>query len=54
MIYSETRKWECIIKFIEGLEMHQKKANEKGEPLKVSIFVGGPPSHTFAAVMPLA
>ena len=22
-------------------------------PLKVSVFVGGPPSHTFAAVMPL-
>jgi len=36
-----------------GIGVHQKKANEKGEPLKVSIFVGGPPSHTFAAVMPL-
>ncbi len=36
-----------------GIGVHQKKANEKGQPLKVSIFVGGPPSHTFAAVMPL-
>ena len=36
-----------------GIGVHQKKANQKGEPLKVSIFVGGPPSHTFAAVMPL-
>ena len=36
-----------------GIGIHQKKANEIGEPLKVSIFVGGPPSHTFAAVMPL-
>jgi len=36
-----------------GIGVHQKKANTKGEPLKVSIFVGGPPSHTFAAVMPL-
>jgi 4-hydroxy-3-polyprenylbenzoate decarboxylase len=36
-----------------GIGVHQKKANQKGEPLKVSIFVGGPPAHTFAAVMPL-
>jgi len=36
-----------------GIGVHQHKANKKGEPLKVSIFVGGPPAHTFAAVMPL-
>ena len=36
-----------------GIGVHQAKANAKGEPLKVSIFVGGPPSHSFAAVMPL-
>lgn len=36
-----------------GIGVHQTKANAKGEPLKVSIFVGGPPSHTFSAVMPL-
>ncbi len=36
-----------------GIGVHQKKAIKKGEPLKVSIFVGGPPAHTFAAVMPL-
>jgi len=36
-----------------GIGVHQAKAIERGEPLKVSIFVGGPPSHTFAAVMPL-
>jgi len=36
-----------------GIGIHQKKANEKGNPLKVSVFVGGPPAHTFAAVMPL-
>jgi len=36
-----------------GIGIHQKKANKIGELLKVSIFVGGPPSHTFAAVMPL-
>jgi 4-hydroxy-3-polyprenylbenzoate decarboxylase len=36
-----------------GIGVHQSKANAKGEPLKVSIFVGGPPALTFSAVMPL-
>lgn len=36
-----------------GIGIHQQKSHEKGEPLKVSIFVGGPPSHSVAAVMPL-
>ncbi len=36
-----------------GIGVHQTKANAKGQALKVSIFVGGPPSHPLAAVMPL-
>ncbi len=36
-----------------GIGVHQTKANAKGQPLKVSIFVGGPPSHPLSAVMPL-
>ncbi|WP_262249021.1 UbiD family decarboxylase [Parapedobacter soli] len=36
-----------------GIGIHQTKANELGQPLKVSIFVGGPPAHALAAVMPL-
>ncbi|GGH67782.1 4-hydroxy-3-polyprenylbenzoate decarboxylase [Filimonas zeae] len=36
-----------------GIGVHQSIANAKGQPLKVSIFVGGPPAHTLAAVMPL-
>jgi 4-hydroxy-3-polyprenylbenzoate decarboxylase len=36
-----------------GIGIHQTKANKKGLPLKVSCFVGGPPSHTLSAVMPL-
>nr|AIF26803.1 putative carboxylyase-related protein [uncultured bacterium fosmid pJB95A1] len=32
---------------------HHRKAIEEGRPLKVSVFVGGPPSHTVAAVMPM-
>jgi 4-hydroxy-3-polyprenylbenzoate decarboxylase len=36
-----------------GIGVHQTKANAKGEALKVSVFIGGPPSHAVAAVMPL-
>lgn len=36
-----------------GIGVHQTKSNKAGKPLKVSIFVGGPPSHSLAAVMPL-
>jgi 4-hydroxy-3-polyprenylbenzoate decarboxylase len=36
-----------------GIGVHQAKANQKNIPLKVSVFVGGPPAHTVAAVMPL-
>lgn len=36
-----------------GIGVHQTKANKKGMPLKVSCFVGGPPAHSVAAVMPL-
>lgn len=36
-----------------GIGVHQTKANAKGQSLKVSIFIGGPPSHPLAAVMPL-
>ena len=36
-----------------GIGVHQTKANKLGIPLKVSVFVGGPPSHTVSAVMPL-
>jgi 4-hydroxy-3-polyprenylbenzoate decarboxylase len=36
-----------------GIGVHQARANQAGQPLRVSIFVGGPPAHTVAAVMPL-
>ncbi|MBR2211418.1 MAG: UbiD family decarboxylase [Fibrobacter sp.] len=32
---------------------HHQKAIEEGRPLKVSIFLGGPPAHTLAAIMPM-
>ncbi|WP_429370503.1 UbiD family decarboxylase [Paenibacillus sp. DS2015] len=36
-----------------GIGIHQDKANKLGVPLKVSIFIGGPPAHTLSAIMPL-
>jgi 4-hydroxy-3-polyprenylbenzoate decarboxylase len=36
-----------------GLGVHHAAAVRRGEKLKVSVFVGGPPAHTFGAVMPL-
>lgn len=36
-----------------GIGVHHSKALQKGQPLRVSIFVGGPPALTFSAVMPL-
>jgi 4-hydroxy-3-polyprenylbenzoate decarboxylase len=36
-----------------GIGVHQTKWNKLGKPMKVSVFIGGPPSHSFAAVMPL-
>ena len=36
-----------------GIGVHHAAALRRGEPLDVSIFVGGAPAHTLAAVMPL-
>ncbi|MGB0579320.1 MAG: UbiD family decarboxylase [Limisphaerales bacterium] len=36
-----------------GIGVHHARAVARNEPLKVSIFVGGPPAHSVAAVMPL-
>lgn len=36
-----------------GIGVHHTQYNESEEPFRASIFVGGPPSHAFAAIMPL-
>jgi len=36
-----------------GIGVHHREALRRGEPLGVNVFVGGPPSLTVAAVMPL-
>ena len=36
-----------------GIGYHHAEALRRGEPLKVNVFVGGPPAMTMAAIMPL-
>ncbi|MFN2358677.1 MAG: UbiD family decarboxylase [Desulfotignum sp.] len=36
-----------------GISSHHQKALAANQPLKVSVFIGGPPAHALAAVMPL-
>ena len=36
-----------------SIGVHHAAAIQRGEPLKVNVFVGGPPAMTLAAVMPL-
>lgn len=36
-----------------GIGVHHTKYNQREEPFKCSIFVGGLPSHAFSAIMPL-
>ncbi len=36
-----------------GIGLHHAEAIQTGRPLKVNVFIGGPPAMTLAAVMPL-
>ena len=36
-----------------GIGVHHTQYNNSDKPFRASIFVGGPPSHAFAAIMPL-
>lgn len=36
-----------------GIGVHHREALELGQPFRINIFIGGPPSMTVAAVMPL-
>lgn len=51
--YVQNREIGLHYQIHRGIGVHQTKANAKGQALKVSIFVGGPPAHPVAAVMPL-
>ena len=36
-----------------GIGIHHKEYLKSDEPFRVSVFVGGPPSHAFSAIMPM-
>jgi 4-hydroxy-3-polyprenylbenzoate decarboxylase len=36
-----------------GIGVHHTAYNNSDEPFRASVFIGGPPSHAFAAIMPL-
>ncbi len=36
-----------------GIGVHHTEYNKSDQPFKASVFVGGPPSHAFSAIMPL-
>jgi len=36
-----------------GIGVHHEKYNRLNQPFLASVFVGGPPSHAFSAIMPL-
>ena len=51
--YIETREIGLHYQIRRDIAAHHADAMGEKRPLKVSVFVGGPPAHTFAAVMPL-
>ncbi len=51
--YESDREIGLHFQIHRGIGSHYAKAQELGTDLPVSIAVGGPPAHTFSAVMPL-
>ncbi|NGZ74338.1 UbiD family decarboxylase [Saccharibacillus alkalitolerans] len=51
--YEKDREIGVHYQIHRGIGVHQAKAAKRGQPLKVSCFIGGPPAHTLSAVMPL-
>lgn len=51
--YERNREIGVHYQIHRGIGIHHTHALQLGKPLKVAIFIGGPPAHTVAAVMPL-
>ncbi len=49
--YARNREVGMHYQIRRDIGIHHTKAKERGESLRVSVFIGGPPAHTFAAVM---
>ncbi len=51
--YESNREVGLHYQIHRGIGVHHAAAIRRGEPLRVNVFVGGPPALTVAAVMPL-
>ncbi len=51
--YQENKEVGLHYQIHRGIGVHHSIAAQKKQPLKVSVFIGGPPAHSLAAVMPL-
>jgi 4-hydroxy-3-polyprenylbenzoate decarboxylase len=51
--YIQNREIGMHYQIHRGIGVHHEKYNKLDEPFRVSVFVGGPPSHAFSAIMPL-
>lgn len=51
--YAQDREVGLHYQIHRGIGVHHAAALRRGEPLRVAVFVGGPPAMTLAAVMPL-
>jgi len=51
--YRQNREVGLHYQLRRDIGIHHANALERGRPLRVSIFVGGPPAHSLAAIMPL-
>lgn len=51
--YRDNREVGLHYQIRRGIGSHHTSAIETGQDLKVSVFIGGPPAHTLAAIMPL-
>ncbi|TVR00132.1 MAG: UbiD family decarboxylase [Desulfovibrionales bacterium] len=51
--YASNREAGLHYQIHRGIGVHHTQALKRGEPLRVNVFIGGPPAMTLAAVMPL-
>ena len=51
--YSQNAEVGLHYQIRRDIGIHHANALKRGEALRVSVFIGGPPAHTFSAVMPL-
>jgi 4-hydroxy-3-polyprenylbenzoate decarboxylase len=51
--YESNREVGLHYQIHRGIGVHHASAIRRGEPLRVNVFIGGPPALTVAAVMPL-